>query len=311
MKKLTYEWTEEDAGQRVDKVLANAWEESRAQIQRWIEDGCITLQDESEPLKAKEKLALGSIVEATPPEIKPMELLPEEMDLHVLYEDESIIVLNKSAGQVVHPGAGHWQGTLVAGLLHHCKGQLSGIGGVERPGIVHRLDADTSGVLVVAKDDKSHRSLADQFKDRDTKKRYLAWVVGTPRPPQGSWNGSIARHPVHRKKMAVQDNGRPSKTDYQTRMTLAGASFIEIRLHTGRTHQIRVHSSHAGVPVVGDAFYGSGQRQELARKCGVERQLLHAWQLALQHPASGEEMEFEAPIPSDFHSFEERLRELR
>jgi 23S rRNA pseudouridine1911/1915/1917 synthase len=230
---------------------------------------------------------------AEPPVTK-VDLCPQMIALDVLFEDDDLLVLNKPAGLVVHPGAGHHDGTLVNALLYHCQG-LSSIGGEERPGIVHRLDKETSGCMVVAKTDEAHRGLSAEFAARDVDKIYLALVSGTLKKTSGSIEEKIGRHPVHRQRMSVNSRrGREAKTDYRVVAAGNGVSMIECRLHSGRTHQIRVHLHHIGHPVLGDKIYG-------VKAAGKHhRQMLHAWKLGFRHPRSGESMAFEAPLPADF-----------
>lgn len=298
---------EGDAGGRLDKVLAVGLGVSRASIHRWMESGCVRIRGGGK-VSRKEKAVAGAAYEIDPPPVQPMELASEDRPLDILFEDADVLALNKPAGMVVHPGAGHAGGTLVAALLHHCRGSLSGIGGVERPGIVHRLDKDTSGILLVAKNDHAHAELARQFHDRLTRKTYLAWVVGAPRLPAGSWHWPIGRHPVHRQKMTViqkEGKGRQAHTDYRLVRRAGGAALLELDLHTGRTHQIRVHCTAAGCPVAGDAVYG--RQPEWVRKAGASRQLLHAWKLQFRHPRTEKSIELAAPVPEDFLRFEENL----
>jgi 23S rRNA pseudouridine1911/1915/1917 synthase len=225
------------------------------------------------------------------------------MPLEIIFEDESLLVLNKPPGLVVHPSAGHEENTLVNALLHHCAGQLSGIGGVARPGIVHRLDQDTSGCLVVAKNDATHLALAEQFAARTVKKVYHALLCGEVPKLSGELRANIARHPSHRKRMAVTDGaGREAWTSYRVTERLRSATLVEALLHTGRTHQIRVHFQHLGFPVVGDATYGIRQNKRLAEVTAyvAPRQMLHAHELNFTHPRTGESQTFKAPWPEDF-----------
>jgi 23S rRNA pseudouridine1911/1915/1917 synthase len=236
----------------------------------------------------------GDAVELEEPEIEKIEALPEQMALEIIFEDDDLLVLNKPAGLVMHPGAGHQQHTLVNALLAHCQ-NLSGIGGKERPGIVHRLDKETSGCLVVAKNDTTHRDLSKQFAARTMKKIYLALVAGMLRKTIGTIDKAIARHPVHRQRMSIaQRQGRSAKTEYRVLGSGGGISLLECTLHSGRTHQIRVHLHHLGHPVLGDKLYGG------KRAGDFQRQMLHAWKLTFRHLRSGEIMSFEAPVPPDF-----------
>lgn len=297
---LRWPWTAEDAAAgRPDKVLAVRLGVSRSRLQEWWAAGRVCA--DGRPLGPKEEPRAGELVEVAPPAPVPDTLAPEDLPLDILHEDADLIVINKAAGMVVHPGAGHRSGTLAAALLHHCAGRLSGIGGVERPGIVHRLDRDTSGVLVVAKTDAAHQSLAGQFKDRTTRKTYQAFVAPPPRTASGAWEGPIARHPRDRQRMAVRAGGRPARTVYRVVCAWRRAALLELDLKTGRTHQIRVHCSHAGHPVVGDPLYG--RPQAWWKEAGVARQLLHAWRLEFTHPRTKKPLALEAPLPQDFRDF--------
>jgi 23S rRNA pseudouridine1911/1915/1917 synthase len=220
------------------------------------------------------------------------ENLPEDIALEILFEDDDLIVINKPAGLVVHPAPGHAGGTLVNALLHHCT-SLSGIGGVERPGIVHRLDKETSGCLVAAKNDAAHQSLTEQFAGREVRKIYLAICAGILKKKKGTINVPLGRHPVHRQKMGIRvRDGREAVTDWLVLAALPCGTLVRCTLHTGRTHQIRVHMKHLGHPVVGDEVYG--------KRAGFARQLLHAWKLGFSHPGTGIPLDFTAPIPPDF-----------
>lgn len=287
-----------DAGARLDKVLALRTGQSRSQIQRWAELDRVWVQGKRASLKSK--YPAGTRIICHPPEPEPLDLVPEAIPLDILFEDADLLVLNKAPGMVVHPGAGISRGTLVSALLHHCGNSLSGIGGVERPGILHRLDKDTSGALVVAKNDAAHRFLSEAFQKRLVTKVYQAFVHQAPQPEDGTWSFPLGRHPVHRKKQAVLSHGgRSARTDYRTLRRWKEVSLIECRLHTGRTHQIRVHASHAGCPLVGDNLY----KGKCLPRAGAKRQMLHAFQLAFSHPRSGETLAFEAPVPDDFQRF--------
>jgi 23S rRNA pseudouridine1911/1915/1917 synthase len=236
----------------------------------------------------------GDVVELREPELEKVEAQPEQIKLDVIFEDDDLLVLNKPAGIVMHPGAGHQAHTLVNALLAHCQ-NLSGIGGKERPGIVHRLDKETSGALVVAKNDATHRDLSSQFAARTMTKIYLALVAGILRKTSGVIDKAIARHPVHRQRMSIaRRQGRSAKTEYRVLRSGDEISLVECILHSGRTHQIRVHLHHLGHPVLGDKLYGG------KRTGDYPRQMLHAWKLAFRHPRSGDEMSFEAPVPRDF-----------
>ncbi|HVN77154.1 MAG TPA: RluA family pseudouridine synthase [Thermoanaerobaculaceae bacterium] len=303
---------EESAGLRLDRFLAGAgrgW--SRSQVARWIEDGHVTRN--GRPTKPAQLLAPGDAIAVSAPPPAPSEVAPQAIPLDVLYEDAHLIAINKPPGLVIHPAAGNPDGTLVNALLAHCR-DLSGIGGVERPGIVHRLDKDTSGVLVAAKTDLAHRALSLSFRWRTTDKRYLAVVYGAPKTPEGVVDAPIARHPSERKRMAVVPGGRQARTLWWVRERFDGAALLECRLVTGRTHQVRVHLAHVGHALVGDPTYAGRQWRTIgdaavAAACRYfPRQALHAWRLTITHPASGEPMTFEAPLPADIAGLLETLR---
>lgn len=296
-KTSSHQVTEAQAGMRLDLFVAQtAPDLSRSRAKTLIESGAILLN--SQPAKPRQSVAPGDVVTIHEPPASPSEVVAEDIPLTVLFEDRDLIVINKPPGLIVHPGAGNDTGTLVNALLHHCD-ELSGIGGVERPGIVHRLDKDTSGCLVVAKNDVAHRHLSAQFAMRETSKRYLAIVHGLPKTPHGLIDAPIARHPVDRKKMAVvaPERGRPAQTLYGVITPLAPPhqrfTLLECRLLTGRTHQIRVHVKHLGHPLAGDSVYGRAGD-------GFPRQMLHAWRLGFTHPVSGKPLEFTAELPEDF-----------
>jgi len=279
------------AGLRLDSYLAlQLADHSRSAIQGLIRNGHVTVNDR--PVKAATRLRPGDRLQVTIPPPAASELAPEPVPFDILYQDADIVVIAKPPGIVVHPAAGHATGTLVHGLLHAC-GDLAGVGGEERPGIVHRLDRDTSGVMVVAKNDFAHRHLVDQFKARRIDKTYLALVVGRPAQRHGVIEAPIGRHPVQRKKMAIRPDGRPAVTEWRLRRSFSSCSLIEARPRTGRTHQIRVHLASLGHPIVGDPLYGK-KRGVVA--CPVERLCLHALELGFTHPRTGEARRFIAPL---------------
>ncbi len=292
--------TPDEAGVRLDAWLARRHAAlSRARWQKLIRDGAVTV--EGVVPKPNDAVRAGLRAQAMIPPPQSTELVAEDIDLSILHEDPDIIVINKPPGLVVHPAPGHASGTLVNALLHHCT-DLAGIGGELRPGIVHRLDRDTSGVLIIAKSESAMLALARQFKERVTRKKYLAVVWGTPSPASGTIRAAIGRDPVHRKKMSVRSGrGRPAVTHYRLRKQAAPVSLLELLIETGRTHQIRVHLAHIKHPVVGDATYGPKRPPALPHP--VNRQLLHAWQLTILHPKTGEAMTFEAPVPPDIAAF--------
>lgn len=299
----------EAKGQRLDQVLCRhlGADFSRAQVQRLIEEGRV--RGQGRPLKAALKLQGGEELTLELPEPEPLDLVPQAMDLWVLYEDQHLIVVNKPPGLVVHPAPGHSVGTLVHGLLHHC-GDLAGVGGKLRPGIVHRLDQDTSGALVAAKHDQVHRGLVAAFAAGRVQKDYLALVWGQL-PARGEARSGIGRHPVDRKRMSSQGrNLKPAKSAWRVvrRFPASGVSLLRVRIATGRTHQIRVHLSEAGFPVLGDGLYGGRRgRRSLPEAAGAAlkaagRQMLHAVSLAFDHPVNGQCLEITAPLPPDFRA---------
>ncbi len=289
---------EDQLGTRLDQYLAAQLPElSRARIQALIKEGEITVNGKA--TKAKTPVERNMRIEVSIPEPEPAEAQPQDIPISVLYEDKHVIVIDKESGMVVHPAAGNPDGTLVNAVLFHC-GDLSGIGGVERPGIVHRLDKDTSGCIVVAKNDQAHLSLTTQFAERDTGKIYLAVVQGCPKEPKGTVFTNIGRHPVNRLKMAVVNpgSGKPAITDWEVLHYDAAtdSSLVMCTLHTGRTHQIRVHMLHLGHPLIGDPIYAHPQRQ----KAKPGRLMLHAWRLAFNHPADGRRIAIQSPIPAEY-----------
>ena len=293
---------EERKGTRLDKALSDYLDGvSRSYLQKLIKEGYVTVNDR--PEKASFKLNVQDRVMVTLPDEEPLDILPENIPLDILYEDQELLVVNKPKGMVVHPSAGHSSGTLVNALLYHCSGQLSGINGVQRPGIVHRIDKDTTGALVVCKTDLAHQSLAAQLKEHSITRRYRAIVHHNIREDSGTVDAPIGRHPVDRKKMAVNyRNGKPAVTHYRVLERFGEYAYIECRLETGRTHQIRVHMSHIGHPLLGDEIYGPV-------KCPfrLQGQCLHAMVLGFLHPVTGEYLEFTAPLPE---YFEQLLRKL-
>jgi len=291
---------------RADKALALAFREhSRTALQRAFDAGLVTLRGLA--ITRDHALHGGDVVEFSLPETVAAELKAVEIPLDVLFEDKHMLAINKSAGMVVHPGAATGEDTLVHALLAHCAGSLSGIGGVERPGIVHRLDKETTGVIVVAKTDAAHRALADQFATRTLKKEYLALVAGVPQLLSGTIDRAIARHPVHRHRMTVGEGGRPARTAWE-RVEAFGdlAALVRCQIFTGRTHQIRVHLKSIGHAILGDALYGWKPDPRLAKQPG--RVMLHAEHLVLTHPISGRELDLRAPLPEDFVAVTKSLR---
>ena len=302
--------TAEAAGTRLDAYLATAFDLSRNAAERLLGEGRIEIAGGE--ANKKYRLKGGEEITLTLPDPVPAEAEPEDIPLDVVFEDEDIIVINKPQGMVVHPAAGNERGTLVNALLHHCKGSLSGVGGVERPGIVHRIDKDTSGLLVVAKNDFSHTFLSDLLKTHDIRRVYVAITVGGLREERGTVNAPIGRHPTDRKKMAIcrrEGEGREAITHYEVLERFHGYTLVQCRLETGRTHQIRVHMASLSHPLLGDPVYGgNGSRFEANHRKYFHGQCLHARELSLTHPRTGEQMTFKAPLPEDFEKILTLLR---
>lgn len=291
---------------RADKALAHAFpEHSRTALQRAFDAGLVRLRGAA--ISRDHAVAGGEILEFALPEVTAAEVKAVDIPLEVLFEDRHMLALNKAAGMVVHPGVATGEDTLVHALLAHCAGSLSGVGGVERPGIVHRLDKETTGVIVVAKSDRAHRALADQFATRALQKEYAALVSGVPPLLSGTINRAIARHPIHRHRMTVGEGGRPARTDWERVETFGPfAALMQCQIFTGRTHQIRVHLKSLGHPILGDALYGWKPDARLERQ--PERVMLHAARLVLAHPVSGRELDLRAPLPKDFTQMIKALR---
>ena len=285
-----------DSGLRIDKYLSSVNEQlSRSYIQKLLKSGLVLV--DGKPVKASYQVDEGDVISLDIPEAVEPEIEPENMDLDILYEDQDVILVNKPKGMVVHPAAGHYSNTLVNGLMYHCKDQLSGINGVMRPGIVHRIDMDTTGVIIACKNDMAHNSIAAQLKEHSITRRYQAIVHGVLKDDAGTVEGPIGRHPTDRKKMSINyNNGKSAVTHYKVLKRFRQYTHVECRLETGRTHQIRVHMASIGHPLLGDLVYGPG-------KCpipGLQGQTLHAGVLGFIHPRTGEYMEFTAPLPEYF-----------
>lgn len=303
MENRVYYVTEEEEEDRIDKYLASLEEEfSRTFLQKLIKDNAVFVNHK--PVKSNYRVTTGDEITLTIPDLDIPSALPENIPLDVLYEDQDVIVVNKPKGMVVHPAHGHYSGTLVNALLYHCKEELSGINGVMRPGIVHRIDRDTTGALVVCKNDFSHSCLAEQLKAHTITRKYQAVVYGQPKESTGTIDMPIGRHPVERKKMAVNiQNGKHALTHYRVLTFGKNYSHIECRLETGRTHQIRVHMAAIHHPLLGDTVYGPA-------KCPfkeLQGQTLHAGILGFIHPRTGKYMEFEAPLPPYFIQILEKI----
>lgn len=303
----------EKSGERLDSFVARMAEVTRSRAQKLIDDGGVTVNGQKCAKNYKTKS--GDAVEVDLPEPEDCEAVPENIPLDVVYEDSDIIVVNKPVGMVVHPAPGHTTGTLVNALLYHCGDSLSGIGGVMRPGIVHRIDKDTSGLIAAAKNDAAHLSLAEQLKDHTMHREYRMIVVGGMREDSGTVDAPIGRHPTDRKKMAVIRGGEHTARNAVThwnvieRFPESGFCYVGAVLETGRTHQIRVHMAHIGHPLMGDTLYGGGHTAfEKHNAPLIDGQMLHAFALILRHPRTGEEMRFETPLEENFEAVLEKLR---
>ena len=291
---MTLTFRVDEAGERLDTFLAQRCPDlSRSRIQALTAEGCVTV--DGAPAKPAARLREGQTVSLVVPPPAPSTLIPQAMDLPVVYEDSALLVIDKPAGLVTHPAPGHPDHTLANAVLAHCP-DLEGVGGEIRPGLVHRLDKDTSGLIVVAKNDTAQTGLSAQFKDRTVSKAYLAAVTGHPEPERATIDAPIGRHPRSRTRMAVVSTGRDAVTEYDLLRRLRGCSLVEARPRTGRTHQIRVHLASVGHPVAGDAIYGHPAP-------GLDRHFLHAHRLAFTHPRTGNRLKLESPLPNDLQTF--------
>lgn len=310
--KKTLTVTDEQAGKRTDVLLSEALGITRSSAERLIESKNVHIDGKS--VTKSLKVSVGQSFEIEIPDPEPSEAVPEDIPLDIIYEDDDLIVINKPKGTVVHPAPGNTSGTLVNALLYHCGSTLSGVGGVIRPGIVHRIDKDTSGLLVVAKNDETHLALSEQLKTHTISRVYYAISVGNFGSETGTVNAPIGRHPTDRKKMAVIKSGKNAKeaiTHYTVLEHFSGFTYIKCRLETGRTHQIRVHMSYIGHPLMGDTVYGGGKTKfEVCNKALLSGQCLHAGELEFIHPRSRALMHFEAPFPPYFLELLEKLRKL-
>ncbi|WP_298826304.1 RluA family pseudouridine synthase [uncultured Planococcus sp.] len=301
MEDLTIEITEEMTGERVDKAVSSIDEDwSRSQIANWVKEGAVKVNGIT--VKPNYKVRLQDIIVVTPPELVELDVVPEDLNLEIVYEDEDVLVVNKPKGMVVHPAPGHAKGTLVNGLMHHCK-DLSGINGVVRPGIVHRIDKDTSGLLMVAKNDASHTSLVDQLVKKTVTRKYVALVHGHIPHDKGTIQAPIARDPKERQNMAIVDKGKHAVTHFRVLERFGNFTLVECRLETGRTHQIRVHMKYIGYPLVGDPKYGPKKTMD------VGGQALHAEVIGFVHPKTNEYMEYSVEPPAEFAELLESLRD--
>lgn len=300
MEKLFF--TIEKGGERIDKYLSEQLEDmTRSHIQKLIKENMVRVNGMT--VKSNFKLSASDQIEVEIPELKEPDILPENIPLDILYEDQDILVVNKPKGMVVHPAPGHYTGTLVNAIMYHCKDNLSGINGVMRPGIVHRIDMDTTGSLLICKNDRAHQALAEQLKEHSITRKYHAIVHGRLKEDEGTIDKPIGRHPIDRKKMSVHcTNGREAVTHYRVLKRFQQFTYIECQLETGRTHQIRVHMSSIGHPILGDQVYGPA-------KCPykLQEQTLHAKVLGITHPTTGKYMEFDAPLPDYFQGLLEKM----
>lgn len=302
MKQDTFELEAEYEGERLDKYLSILYpEQSRSFFQKLIKDGHVLVNDT--PEKANYRLRVEDLISVTIPDAVEPPILPENIPLDILYEDDDLLVVNKPKGMVVHPSAGHYTGTLVNAIMYHCKDSLSGINGEIRPGIVHRIDMDTTGSLIVCKNDESHIFIAEQIKEHSVTRKYRGIVYGGVSDDEGTIDAPIGRHPTERKKMAIVPNGKPAVTHYRVLQRFERYTYMEFQLETGRTHQIRVHMASIGHPLLGDAVYSSGKSPY-----HLQGQTLHAMTIGFIHPATREYLEITAPLP-DY--FEKILRDLR
>uniref|UniRef100_UPI003FEDBB4C RluA family pseudouridine synthase n=1 Tax=Roseburia sp. TaxID=2049040 RepID=UPI003FEDBB4C len=302
MKQDTFELEAEYEGERLDKYLSILYpEQSRSFFQKLIKDGHVLVNDT--PEKANYRLRVEDLISVTIPDAVETPILPENIPLDILYEDDDLLVVNKPKGMVVHPSAGHYTGTLVNAIMYHCKDSLSGINGEIRPGIVHRIDMDTTGSLIVCKNDESHIFIAEQIKEHSVTRKYRGIVYGGVSDDEGTIDAPIGRHPTDRKKMAIVPNGKPAVTHYRVLQRFERYTYMEFQLETGRTHQIRVHMASIGHPLLGDAVYSSGKSPY-----HLQGQTLHAMTIGFIHPATREYLEITAPLP-DY--FEKILRDLR
>lgn len=303
----------EGDGERLDAFAARESGLTRSQIQRIAGDGMITVN--GTPASKNDRLKKGDLVEIFLPEAEDADAVPENIPLDIVYEDDDLIVVNKPCGMVVHPAPGHPNGTLVNALLWHCGDSLSGIGGVNRPGIVHRIDRDTSGLICAAKNDRAHQALAEQLRDHSMHREYRMILTGHMKEQTGTVDAPIGRHPTDRKKMAVirsaDKRARNAVTHWRVLEEFPGFTYAEAILETGRTHQIRVHMSYIGHPLMGDTLYGGGHTPfEKHNAPLLDGQMLHAAYLILRHPRTGEEMRFESPMPENFAAMLEKLRQI-
>lgn len=303
MNEVVFEITPEMEGERIDKCISNYVETlSRSYIQKIIKEGKAYINDE--PVKSNYKVRVDDKVQFTIPDCEEPDILPQDIPLDIIYEDKDVLIVNKPKNMVVHPAPGHYEGTLVNAIMYHCHNDLSGINGVLRPGIVHRIDKDTTGSLIICKNDEAHRKIAEQLKEHSITRKYRAIVYGRISNDEGVVDAPIGRHPTDRKKMAINErNGKPAITHYKVLERFEKYTYIECQLETGRTHQIRVHMTSIGHPLLGDEVYGNA-------KCPfkLEGQTLHAMTIGFIHPSTNQYVEYEAPLPDYFERLLQILR---
>lgn len=304
MKTEIFEVMEEQEGERLDKFLSIIYPDtSRSFFQKLIKDNGVLVNDKAE--KASYRMSFEDVVTIHFPDAVETTIEPEDIPLDILYEDDDLLIVNKPKGMVVHPSAGHFSGTLVNAIMYHCKDSLSGINGEIRPGIVHRIDMDTTGSLIVCKNDNSHVNIAEQIKVHSVNRIYEGIVYGKVKEDEGTIEGAIGRHPIERKKMAINEkNGKPAITHYKVLERFGNYTYMQFKLETGRTHQIRVHMSSIGHPLLGDSLYSSG-KSPFKNLCG---QTLHAKTIGFVHPSTGNYMEFQAPLPEYFEKLLSQLK---
>ena len=306
MEIYTFTPDEEQKNLRIDKFLSEQLpDQSRSYLQKLLKEGNVTVNEKT--VKANYKVQLSDTVQLELPEPESPDILPEDIPLDILYEDEDVLIINKPKGMVVHPSAGHYTHTVVNAVMFHCKEHLSGINGVMRPGIVHRIDMDTTGAIVICKNDMAHQSLADQLKEHSITRKYRALVHGNLKEDEGTVEGPIGRHATDRKKMAIVEGGREAITHYTVIKRYNGYTYMAFQLETGRTHQIRVHMASIGHPIIGDPVYGLKKD----RFSNIGGQCLHAAKLTLTHPKTGERMEFSASLPQYFTEVLDKLERMQ
>ena len=304
MKTEIFEVMEEQEGERLDKFLSIIYPDtSRSFFQKLIKENAVLVNDKAE--KSSYRMSFEDVVTIHFPDAVETTIEPEDIPLDILYEDDDLLIVNKPKGMVVHPSAGHYSGTLVNAIMYHCKDSLSGINGEIRPGIVHRIDMDTTGSLIICKNDNSHVHIAEQIKVHSVKRIYEGIVYGNVKEDEGTIEGAIGRHPIERKKMAINEkNGKPAITHYKVLERFGNYTYMQFKLETGRTHQIRVHMSSIGHPLLGDSLYSSG-KSPFKNLCG---QTLHAKTIGFIHPSTGEYMEYSAPLPEYFEKLLSQLK---